>query len=977
MKKPTPKFLQCIIYVLVAMCLLSACSGKTDSGSAKTTNGATITEDGCYVLDILENIDMSTVKQDGACVYFDVFVSPEQTIPFGGVNVAVENDCIVSYADGFLFSMEHMGAQVTIDIQTNDPDCWYQFGHVYADSSRVTSLNQLYAAFPGSVLAADAPLDLSECRGGFFSLALAPSGDDPVRVDTLVLTYDPSIAQTLYHEITDQSELDILADFLVNWDIFLPDNTALPDSTTLLDSTTEVTNPDFLVEAKMAEPGSIESDIIAGIDLGSVTTEGDTTRFTSVMANGETIRFAATNISISKEGLTLFPGATVTSLDAVGKIYYYTALVDDVTRYTDATWFNSGYGYTYSASKTSVEQPEQVHTYPVCSSSAHELNPDLKHPYVALEPNFVYFSADFGNEQDILLTSLYIGYNPEVKVTGVAGAKLDPDFTTAYLANDLYNFSLEAEASDPEGSLNFYLLLQPDTEYADLDNAGRRISFVPGRFFSLGDLRDASGQTLDKQTAHVYQGTTLDLTVGDYTLPLSLEVLDRYAGAATLKDLLPYATLRATGEVQALVVPVAWADQPETANDEALSLYQSLLGRVLDTAGNVTDHSGSYPGEPSLSEYFDTASYGTFQITSFLTDWYHAEEAYADMETTAPDKALADNIILWVKQTYPDMDWSQYDRDGDGYIDALILLNAGVSSGDGSYVMVSYGGAVECRSSYFADYAGTQEDPTVNTFVSINQSFLANGNTSTLIHEFSHLMGLIDYYDTGYSGIDAVGGFDMQSNGVGDWNAYSKLAVGWMTPQVVTGLASGESIELTIGSSALTSDVIVIPAAGTEYDGPFGEYMMIDLFSDDGVNQYDAAAYGLSGIAGIRISHVDATMEMRTVEAPAGAGNDETVSYTIGTVHHSNAYNADGMYLIEVIQSGGVNTLTDPEQESSVVTAADLFYTGDVFRQSDYSDFFCSGLMDSGLPFGYTITVVSIGTDGSGNPTATIRITAE
>lgn len=66
----------------------------------------------------------------------------------------------------------------------------------------------------------------------------------------------------------------------------------------------------------------------------------------------------------------------------------------------------------------------------------------------------------------------------------------------------------------------------------------------------------------------------------------------------------------------------------------------------------------------------------------------------------------------------------------------------------------------------------------------------------------------------------------MQSNNVGDWNAFSKYAVNWITPEVVKGLNSGESIQLTIGGFAETGDAIVIPAAGTVHKGPFGEYII-------------------------------------------------------------------------------------------------------------------------------------------------------
>ena len=331
-----------------------------------------------------------------------------------------------------------------------------------------------------------------------------------------------------------------------------------------------------------------------------------------------------------------------------------------------------------------------------------------------------------------------------------------------------------------------------------------------------------------------------------------------------------------------------------------------------------------------------------------------------------------------MKAQYPDIDWSLYDQDANGYVDSIVLINAGTPSND-SYIINSYSGAIHYRESYFGDYAGTPKEPNAHTFVNINDRFLRKEGADTLIHEFSHNFGIIDYYDVTYSGINAVGGFDMQSDNKGDWNAYSKMAVGWMEPQVVSGLDSGESVEFTIGSSALTEDVIVIPAAGTQYEGVFGEYVMIDLFSDDGVNQYDTKEYGLQDALGVRISHVNGCMEKRTIEAESKTTPGEVSTYDIGTIHYANNYVGDGMgrYNVEVIQAGKKNTFTTVGSMDIQLSKEDLFYAGDTFTAEEYSEFFYQGLMDDGRAFGYTITIVAVGKDAEGKPMATVRVTAQ
>ena len=413
------------------------------------------------------------------------------------------------------------------------------------------------------------------------------------------------------------------------------------------------------------------------------------------------------------------------------------------------------------------------------------------------------------------------------------------------------------------------------------------------------------------------------------------------------------------------------------ANDDTLELFRKGIGRIADEKGTVTDYSVTTDEQFSLSEYYDIASYGKMKITSFMTDWYYSKENYADIWNQMPTETYSNEILDWVRATYPNMDWSKYDRDGNGYADSMVILNAGISD-SGEVIILSYSGALNHQATYTGDQAGTPEAPRANAFTNVGYSWLQNGY-NTIIHEFAHGLGLIDYYDVNYSGIDAVGRFDMQSQSHGDWNAYSKLAVGWMDPQIVSGLSSGQSVDLTIRSSALTGDMIIIPAAGKDYEGPFSEYIMLDLFTDDRVNEYDTErdGYQLKDAAGVRISHVNAEMEKRILDAESLIDPGSSTEYTIGTIHSANNYKGDGTgkYNIEVIQNGGKNTFTNMNQLDTMLEKDDLFYKGDSFTAEDYSQFLYEGRMDDGSEFGYTVKVTNISTDANGIPTATIQIT--
>lgn len=723
-----------------------------------------------------------------------------------------------------------------------------------------------------------------------------------------------------------------------------------------------------MLKTKLAEEDTLKSDLIAGIDFASITTAEDVTYFSSVMTNGEIIRFEAKHIDITEKGIVIYPDTEVVSLDSVGRIYSYSASFDSEKE--EELFFAIGYGYTFTDQKTSVQSAAEVHKYVCAGGMLAQWNNAGECNVVNLQPNFVYFTGDYSVPESYLLTSLTIAYNPYEKTTEMQSAHLNEDFYQ-YLPGEQYDQYQALFAGATGLDFDFYLKVKPKTGYARNDDSCY-IYFVPAEFYTVGDLKSADGTVLDKEKACVYEGTTLDIFLGDSKLTVELLLTEQFTGASTLHELSPLSYPDAIGDKKVLVIPIVWADQQYMATEEQMQLLKKCLGRVMDADGTLTDYSDGEASGFSLSSYFDTASYGKMQLQSFLTDFYYTDMTFEYAEYAEPQLSEMNEALDWVKETYPDMDWSQFDLDANGYVDFVILVNLG-DVNPYYYDRTSYGAATCWSFGYGDEYAGTPDSPNLQTLVTMNQQFIADGDASTLIHEFSHIFGLKDYYDVRFSGIDAVGNYDMQSASKGDWNSYSKLAVGWMSPTVVTNLEKGESVEITIGSSALTDDVILIPAAGKEYEGPFSEYVMIDLLSDDGVNAFDAAEYGLSGVTGVRISHVNAAMELKKVKLK-NASSKEAVYQDYGEQHFSNVYNRMGQYFLEVIQSGKVNTFTDLDNLRTNLTAEDLFYPGDVFEAELYDEFFLHGLMDSTDEFGYVIEIVSIDTEV---PTATVRITAK
>ena len=698
---------------------------------------------------------------------------------------------------------------------------------------------------------------------------------------------------------------------------------------------------------------------------GSVASQGSALTFQLRGSDGRTVTYQSDDAWMDGSEIVLNPGAKLWSRDAIGRII--TAYVE--TRDFVELEHHLGYSFAGDTIDSTAELYELAWQYGTLTTVGN------------MEPNFYW--AESPATEPVRIVTMQFGYEPGL--TGLSTVEFDRSYFPEYLVGDLYDESIESRWDPENGIFDFYLLLKPDTPAASFEN---NIHSVWGtENYTVGDLKDADGNAISKSEP-LPEGATLEVSLGDYTVDVPV-TMPQNTTARNLYETLPVGYAQSTGTLNTLVIPVVFADLTERATEANLATMKSALGRIVDEQGNVTEHPAPREDLFSLSDYFDTASFGQLDIRSFVTDWYYSPLYYTDVYNIPLNQTQVVEMVEWAKDSYPHMDWSEFDKDGNGLFDSVIFFIAGDTIND-NFFPAGTSGAHHMFFEHVDNNPGTPEDPGVNGFINMSMGLLFDNVTisddtahltyRTLVHEFGHNLGLVDYYDVSYSGINAVGGYDMQSSNAGDWNSYSKYAVGWIEPIVVTeeSFAGADSIELTIGSAPLTGDAIVIPAAGADITGtPLDEYILIDLFTPEGLHQYDAAQYGPGNISGVRIYHVDARYVQRTLTNNEG---EETV---IGTIARSNSmgYHADhgGQFLIELIQAGGDNTFTQLEKDEdgipinrTWVMLEDFFQAGDVFTAEGYSEFFHNGLMDTNVPFGYKVEILSIA-DGN----ATIRITKQ
>ena len=714
-------------------------------------------------------------------------------------------------------------------------------------------------------------------------------------------------------------------------------------------------------------------DVLANLDPASVRTDSEgILYFSTVGPKGDALRFVGTGVTLDESGLTVSPGGEVYCLDSIGRICGYTPLITDPGHEWNNIDFSGGYSFDGRTSVESVDElfkvwPTGIHTRTTLESAISTMEK---------QPNMIGICAPASNMDSFTLTELTVCYDEATYATPISTMVLDYTFYGSYLEGQYYDPSREVYDSK-NGIYTFYLLVIPqlldevsprNTDYMEdiMPYMTRAVMDIPRERYSIGQLKDAQGNVLDKETDPLSPGCTVEITIAGTTYDLELPVLARFKGAQTLHELTPYNNLFSQGEMTALVIPVRWTDYEAPDPDAQLELFRRKLGRVVDESGTVTDYSPDPAEGWSFSDYYTTASYGILQPESFLTSWVTAPCTLGEMtDMDIISSPLSGELVDMVRDMYPDMDWTRFDRDADGILDCVIFLSA--VDDTLIYPITSFGGGVHVSTGYSGERAGTPEAPELKNFIAIGSGMLES-SPNVLLHEFAHAFGIIDYYDVTYSDIDAVGHFDMQSGNYGDWNPYSKYAAGWITPQVVTDLASGSSIELTIGSFSETGDAIVIPAAGKEHDGPFGEYILLDLFTATGVNLPDATTFGLGSATGVRIYHVNANMERRDLTDRYGD------PYIVGTTNIANNNTHDGLFQVELLQRGGNNTFTDKSDLRTDLNPQDLFRAGDRFDAAAFGEFLKDGRMDDGSEFGYIIEILRI--DGTGaEATATIRIT--
>lgn len=278
--------------------------------------------------------------------------------------------------------------------------------------------------------------------------------------------------------------------------------------------------------------------------------------------------------------------------------------------------------------------------------------------------------------------------------------------------------------------------------------------------------------------------------------------------------------------------------------------------QIAEIAFGAEDTSDmNYPFD-SMSAFYARSSKGAMQLGGTVLRYTTKENRFA----------YDDDKVKLAEECYDafrdSVDFSQFDGDGDGMIDAT-LFSVPTSAGD-DYWWPCAGG--------FGDPEYRVDGMAIGHIITGNAQIMSatdykNFNSSYL-HEMGHCMGLPDYYlysSDDYEGFHGSAGTElMDADAYSDFGCFSKLMLGWYKQDQVSVYDASQGSQTFLLNNAQTADgnCVIIPYG--KLDGRyFSEYFILEYITDDANNSAINRDMGWWQQVddGIRIYHVNAALQ--------------------------------------------------------------------------------------------------------------------
>lgn len=264
-------------------------------------------------------------------------------------------------------------------------------------------------------------------------------------------------------------------------------------------------------------------------------------------------------------------------------------------------------------------------------------------------------------------------------------------------------------------------------------------------------------------------------------------------------------TFPTKGDAHGLIILAEFSDLKMTHGQE----YHQ---RMMNEEG-FADYAGVEGGmgfTGSARDYFIAQSGGLFTPTfdvvgpvslSHNYAYYGRNDGFYNQDTNA-EAMIVEACRL--ADTQCGIDFSQYDYDNDGYVDMVYVIFAGYGENAGGGSNTVWPKKWNLSQ---ANYNLRIDERQIDVFACSAELF---GNTGTqtasiaqFCHEFGHVLGFADHYNTTVSTQYNLGAYDLMDYGAYNndsrtppsYNSFERMTLGWLKPEELTEPADGITLE--------------------------------------------------------------------------------------------------------------------------------------------------------------------------------------
>lgn len=264
--------------------------------------------------------------------------------------------------------------------------------------------------------------------------------------------------------------------------------------------------------------------------------------------------------------------------------------------------------------------------------------------------------------------------------------------------------------------------------------------------------------------------------------------LDRNAESAIMRGpgLFPESRFPGMGKQKGLVILVEYTDVKFSLSDP-----HDYFNRMLNEPGF-----SDYGGTGSAHDFFLESSMGQFDCDFDVVGPVtlpNSMSYYGGNDWSGNDIRPAHMIRDACDLVDDEVDFSQYDRDGDGEIDNVFVFYAGRGEASGGSADTIWPHSWSATYGVGANY---YDGKLLDRYACSNEwEGTRPDGVGTFVHEFSHVLGLPDLYATSYTNSFTPGAWSTMDYGPYNnngctpplYSAFERYAMGWLEPVAIDG----------------------------------------------------------------------------------------------------------------------------------------------------------------------------------------------